>query len=270
MPVLHHHPVTAESNPSPHQWMLVLHGIFGAGRNWASVARRFVGERPEWGAVLVDLRQHGRSMGFAPPHDLESTAQDLRDLVAQEGFEAHAILGHSFGGKVALVYSRDPATPLRRVWVADSTPDAREPHGSAYGMLRVLRESPGPFAERLDGVQAVLDHGYAPSVARWMSTNLIHSPQGYVWRLDPDDMESLLLSFFDTDAWDAVEAPEPGTHVHVIRALDSSILTDAACKRVEAAEARTHHAHLHQVRGGHWLNADNPDALQALLLEHMD
>ena len=250
--------------------MLVLHGIYGAGRNWASVARRFVEARPDWGALLVDLRQHGGSMGFPPPHDLDATADDLRHLVRGEGIAARAVLGHSFGGKVALVYSREPAFPLDRVWLADSTPDARAPEGSAWRILRVLRLHPGPFPDRAGGIAAVVSEGYADAVAQWMSTNLVYGPEGYRWRLDADDMESLLRSFFDTDAWDAVQRPAAATHMHLIRATESSVLTPEACERIEAAGARTGQAHLHTVEGGHWLNTDNPDALHELLVSHAD
>ncbi|MEQ8660622.1 MAG: alpha/beta hydrolase, partial [Gammaproteobacteria bacterium] len=38
--------------------VLVLHGLFGAGRNWLSVARRLGGE---FAFHLVDLRNLGRS-----------------------------------------------------------------------------------------------------------------------------------------------------------------------------------------------------------------
>src|SRR5690606_18639255 len=57
-PILSHDRVVADG-AEPRAWMFVLHGIYGAGRNWASVVRRVVRERPEWGALLVDLRQHG-------------------------------------------------------------------------------------------------------------------------------------------------------------------------------------------------------------------
>ena len=34
-------------------------------------------------------------------------------------------MGHSFGGKVALLYARDVAASLRDVWVLDSPPGVR-------------------------------------------------------------------------------------------------------------------------------------------------
>lgn len=268
-PLLHYDRVTADET-DPARWMLVLHGIYGAGRNWGSVARRFVRERPEWGAVPVDLRGHGQSPALEPPHTLDACAEDLNALVRAEGLEARAILGHSFGGKVALVYARSAPVPLERVWVIDSTPDARDPEGSAWTMLQVLKDHPGPFPSREAAAVAVERAGFAPPVAAWMSTNVDRgADEAYRWRLDADLMEALLVDFFATDAWDVVESPPEGCHIHMVKARESSVLDEDACQRVEAAGEATGRVHLHRVDGGHWLNADNPDALQALLLEHM-
>ena len=58
MPTLAHTRVTA-AGATPERWLLVLHGIYGSGRNWGSIARRLVDARPEWGVLLVDLRLLG-------------------------------------------------------------------------------------------------------------------------------------------------------------------------------------------------------------------
>jgi len=251
---------------SPHRWAFLLHGIYGAGRNWNAVFRRVVERRPDWGVVAVDLRGHGQSPPGAPPHTLSACVGDLEALAASLPDRPEVIVGHSFGGKVALLYGDDPAHGVLQTWVVDSTPEARPPSGSAWGMLRVLRDSPGPFATRDAGVQAVLDHGYAPPVAQWMSTNLVSDDGAFRWRLDPDQMEELLLDFFRTDAWDAVEHPH-GPDLHFLRATESSVLDEEGCHRLEAAGLSTGRVHVHHVDGGHWLNADNPEAVVELLVE---
>jgi pimeloyl-ACP methyl ester carboxylesterase len=273
MPLLHHDLVTARPDDTdssgPDRWMILLHGIYGAGRNWRSLARRFVDARERWGATPVDLRGHGRSPALEPPHTVHACARDLADLVAKEALNARAVLGHSFGGKVALLYAQDPPVPLERVWVIDSTPDAREPGGSAWRMLQALRAAPGPFATREAAAASIEAGGFAPPVAQWMSTNVDAGSDGaYRWRLDLDVMEALLVDFFRTDAWSVVEAPPAGCAIHVVRASDSEVLDERACARIEAAAAATGRVHLHHVEGGHWLNADNPDALERLLVEH--
>jgi pimeloyl-ACP methyl ester carboxylesterase len=246
--------------------MLFLPGIYGAGRNWASVARRVVKDRPEWGAALVDLRQHGASQGFPPPHTLAAAAADLEELVVERKLAAGAVIGHSFGGKVALIYAQMRPEDLEQVWVVDSTPDAGNPRGSAWEMLRVLRTVPESFAERGEGVAALEAAGLERPLAQWMATNLEADDGRWVWRLDPDEMEELLRDFFRTDAWSVVEDPPDGVDIHFVKAEASSVLSEAACERIEAAGEGSGRVFLHRVSGGHWLNADNPDALVQLLV----
>lgn len=273
-PLLNHDLVQAP-DATPSRWMLVLHGIYGAGRNWGSVARRFVEARPDWGAILVDLREHGGSTGFPAPHTVDACADDLLALVSSLDRNVAAILGHSFGGKVSLRYAEraaaDPHAPhLEQVWIIDSTPDARAPSGSAWRMLQLLRDEPGPFADRAEAVAAVESAGFTRGVAQWMSSNLERTDDDRLaWRLDIDVMEALVLDFFDLDAWSAVEHPPAGTVIHFVKGSESSVLDEEATARIEAVGLATAATHLHVVEGGHWLNADNPEALHALLTEWM-
>jgi esterase len=264
-PSLHHDRVASEGT-SPRRWVMMLHGIYGSGRNWRSVARGLVDVRPEWGVLLVDLREHGKSLGFQPPHTLDRAAEDLRGLIDSEGLAVESILGHSFGGKVAMVYADHPVGRLTSLWVVDSSPDAREPSGSAWRMLGVLEDHPGPFPDRESAIEAVQAGGFSLPVAQWMTTNLDRSPEGdYRWRLRVEDVRSLLLDFFRTDTWPVVESPPDGLEVHVVKARESSLLDDRACRRIEAAGSHTGTAHLHVLDGGHWLNVDNPEGLIELL-----
>lgn len=297
-PLLHHDPVVAGTgSESPdsaasRRWIALLHGIYGAGRNWNAVARRLVGERPAWGATMVDLRGHGDSTGFPPPHTLRAAACDLLRTARAAGRTPDAVLGHSFGGKVAMEYLRVTAeadaaghpeadggggggaavgsgSAPSALWIVDSTPEAREPSGSAWEMLDVLRAHPGPFGSRGEGVEALESEGLATPVARWMATNLVEGEEGWRWRIDLDVMEALLRDFFDLDLWEVVEDPPAGAHVHMVKATESSVLSGDALERVEAAAASSDRVHLHRVEGGHWLNADNPDALVELLAREL-
>lgn len=266
--VLHHERVTA--GDEPRQWLYVLHGIYGAGRNWGSVVRRLLRQRPDWGALLVDLRQHGASQGFAPPHTVSAAAADLGALARHTGLTPAAVLGHSFGGKVALLYGREAGPELRQVWAVDSTPAPREPSGTPWTMLQLLRGMPDRFATREDLIGGLAAHGVDRGVAQWMATNLEADDDGsgYRWRLDLDAIEQLLRSFFDEDAWDVVESPPHQLEVRLVKADDSGVLAGDVLARAERA-AQHDRVFLHRVDGGHWVNAENPAAVEALLAEHL-
>ena len=102
-----------------------------------------------------------------------------------------------------------------------------------------------------------------------MATNLEEGLGGWRWRIDPADMEAMLLDFFHVDLWFVVEDPPEKLQVRLVKAEESSVLGPAACRRVEEAERRTGRVHLHRIAGGHWVNADNPDALLSLLREKL-
>ena len=262
-----HHETVVAPGTAPTRRLLVLHGIYGAGRNWGSVARRLVRARPEWSVVLVDLRSHGRSPRLSP-HTIEACARDLVRLEDHVGRRADAVLGHSFGGKVALVYAR--LRPLRQLWVVDSSPGAGRAGGSAWRMLGVLRRHPGPFGSRAEAVAAVESEGFATLVAKWMATNAVPTDNGLEWRLDADEMEAYLRDYFRTDVWDVALNPTAGAAVHFVRALGSRVLDEVAVARIREAASDDRHVCLHEVEGGHWVNTENPDALHELLVAGLD
>jgi pimeloyl-ACP methyl ester carboxylesterase len=218
--------------------------------------------------VLVDLRGHGGSQGFAPPHSLGAAAADLSALANALNLPPTAVLGHSFGGKVALAWADDAPESLNQLWIVDSTPAAGEPHGSAWEMLGVLRELPARHADRTEAVQVLEERGIATPVAQWITTSLERTDDGFRWKFDLDTVEALLRDFFATDLWNIVEQPPEGMEVHLIKAQESSVLSGGTLARAQKAQS-SGRTFVHTIEGGHWVNADNPDALQDLLMRHL-
>lgn len=265
-PLLAHELVEPEEGAAEGSlWTYFLHGIFGSGRNWRSMARRWVDGGPSRAGVLVDLRLHGDSTDFGPPHTLEACARDVQRLAGSLDRPGRGLLGHSFGGKVALQVASAAPEGLEVVWVVDSTPEAREPEGNAVRMLETLREEPGPFEDRDAAGSAIRRHGFPAMVARWMTTNLVEAGAGWRWRFDLDGMAALLEDFFRTDLWRVVEDPPAGVELHFLKATDSEVLPEEACDRIERAGRRTGRVHLHRVEGGHWLHVAAPDRVLEIL-----
>lgn len=267
MLLLNHDEIRSEQPDA--RMLYVLHGIYGAGRNWSSVVRRFVRSRPDWSARLIDLRQHGGSQGFAGPHTLTTAAQDLDALAAHIGEKPRVVLGHSFGGKVALMYARHHGDELSQVWVIDSTPEARAPDGSAWQMLHVIRSAPQEFKTRDELVDYLGGAGIDRGTAQWMATNLENREGVFTWRFEFDAMEELLRDFFNQDMWDVLESPPADTEIHLVKAEQSSVLTPAAVERIEALNRDHGRVFLHRVAGGHWVNAENPEALLTLMTKYL-
>jgi hypothetical protein len=150
----------------------------------------------------------------------------------------------------------------------DSTPSARDTVGDAERMLGAVRSLPTRFSSRAAAIDDVKQAGFPERVANWMSANLARSEDGYGWKLDFDALELLLHDFVGLDMWPIVEDPPPGTELHFVKATRSNIMTEREAERIRTI-GRTRPVHLHEVEGGHWLNADNPDSVLALLERYL-
>lgn len=264
------HQVLTADGASPSRSMLFLHGLLGRGVNWRSVARRFVQARPEWAAVLVDLRLHGDSRDVAGPHTVEAAAEDLESLGNALEVRPHGVVGHSFGGKVALAWAARRAGTLEEVWLVDSSPSARPEGTGSEDVLRVLdtlASLPFPFESREDFVAALEDRGFSKGVAQWLATNLDRGPEGaYHLGLDLDAIHEVFRDYLHLDLWDQVEFP-PGHHaVHVVVGGRSNVFSPEDRERLASAAQSHERVHQHVIEGaGHWIHVEVPDALLNLL-----
>ena len=98
--------------------LAILHGLFGSGRNWASIAQRLAARRL---VIAFDLRNHGAS-AWAGGMEYGEMAEDVLAMLAERGWRRAALLGHSMGGKTAMLAAlRDPDM-VERLVVVDIAP----------------------------------------------------------------------------------------------------------------------------------------------------
>lgn len=260
------HEVLQAKDASPTRAMLFLHGILGRGNNWRSHARRFVEARPDWSAVLVDLRLHGDSLDVSPPHTLASCARDLRELPT--ALPIRGAVGHSFGGKVALALAGELEgdDALDELWVIDSTPSARPDRRGSEDVLKVLamlREVPRDHAERSDFVAVIRERGFSEMLARWLATSLVRSGEGWRYPIDLDAIDTMLDDYFARDLWDVV--PRAARDTFFVIGGRSGVLDEDDRQHVHDVAARHEGVHLEVFEeSGHWLHVEEPDRLSEL------
>lgn len=247
--------------------LIMLHGIYGRGRNWQTIARAVAAARPDYACWLVDLPHHGESGPGDHGDSVRGFAADVEDWARDHRVPITAVLGHSFGGKVALAVAERRRADALQVWVIDSTPEAKPAGGSAWDMLRVIGGLPAVFASREDAAGGLVAAGYARGVAVWMASNLVRTERGFVWRLDFSAMDRLLHDFFATDLWAVVEQRAAGHDIHFVKASTSSAMSDAAAARVETLA--DDHVHLHRRSGSHWIHSESPQVVIDLLLAYL-
>jgi len=229
----------------------VLHGILGSRGNWRGFSRRLVREHPGWRLVLVDLRNHGDSHGAPGPHTVATCAADLV-TVAQRTGPPEVVVGHSFGGKVALAYARDHGAELQQVWALDSPPGPRAVDGGdVAAVVDAIRRLPMPVSHRAAVVTHFRALGFSEMVAGWMTTNLrrLEGEASFNWRFDLQGVEEMLTDYAHLDLRGVV-AGSPAD-IHLLRAgrndrwspEDARLVTDVLPD------------------AGHWVHVDDPDGL---------
>ena len=242
----------AKTDAQPAKWLLFTHGIYGAGMNWRGIARKIHERRPDWGIVLVDLRQHGKSGPGAPPHTIAACAEDLREVIDAADIPIVALAGHSFGGKVVM------ATKLlvepEQTWILDASPSPRagaidDTNYSVTNVLVLMERLPKTWPKRDDFVQAIVDAGHAPSLANWLAMNLVSTDAGYVNRLDLAAIREMLTDYWAQDLWRAIDSRVE----YVIAARSASVSPS------DRAHLATTGAHVHTIDAAHWLHIEAPD-----------
>ncbi len=104
--------------------MIILHGFLGMGDNWKSLANKFSAHHE---VHIVDQRNHGRSF-----HDddfsYELLAEDLLYYLDYHQLQRVDILGHSMGGKTAMLFAVEHPERVHKLIVADIAPKFYPPH----------------------------------------------------------------------------------------------------------------------------------------------
>jgi len=107
--------------PSEQPPLLIVHGLYGSARNWGAIAKRMSDERQ---VLTVDMRNHAESDWYNS-HSYPEMANDLAEVIATQG-EHVDVVGHSMGGKAAMVLALTHPNSVRRLIVADIAPVAYE------------------------------------------------------------------------------------------------------------------------------------------------
>ena len=106
------------------QPFLILHGYFGMGDNWKSLANQF---GVDFEMHLIDQRNHGRSF-HTDDFDYELLAEDVYNYIEYHNLEQVILLGHSMGGKTAMLFSVEYPELVDKLIIADISPRYYQPH----------------------------------------------------------------------------------------------------------------------------------------------
>ncbi len=101
------------------QVLLILHGLFGMGDNWATLAKQW--EELNFKVHVLDMPNHGRSP-WTESLAYEDMVDDLDAYVEEKNLIKFHLLGHSLGGKTAMTYATMRPEHILSLIVVDIAP----------------------------------------------------------------------------------------------------------------------------------------------------
>lgn len=260
--------------------VILLHGLFGMGRNLGGIARAL---SDQYAVFSFDLPNHGRS-----PHSDGMTITSMADAVLlmldDLGLDTVHVLGHSLGGKVAMSLALRYPSRVNKMIVADIAPVTYPAKHDA--ILEALGAIDVQQATSRAEVQALLQATIKDkATSQFLMQNLEKGEQGFRWRMN---LSAIINSYADLRQGLSLGASSLGAS-----SLDASSLeSDAIVHRVfekpvlfisgenssymkpefeTVSRALFPNCEFTEIAGtGHWLHAEKPEAFNALVLDFFD
>lgn len=238
-----------------------LHGLLGRGRNWSQIAQGLA----EGGqaSVLFDLPNHGTSPwtdDFSYQQMAETVATEIEERLGASG--GLILAGHSMGGKVAMLAALARPDLLSALAVIDISPADSAPVGRFADFIAAMKSIELPRLRSRKDAEAELSATVAdPMVRQFLLTNL-HKKGGWHWQAN---LELLSASLSQVAGWPEIgESTFSGPVSWIV--AERSDYHDPA----DLALMKGYFPALTKVvvpDAGHWVHADNPEAVIRALAE---
>ncbi|MCF7568333.1 alpha/beta fold hydrolase [Sabulilitoribacter arenilitoris] len=101
------------------QPFVILHGFLGMSDNWKTHGKNLSEQGFE--VHLIDQRNHGRSF-WSNTFNYEALAEDLKHYCDKHHLKDIVLLGHSMGGKTAMLFATQYPDLVSKLLVADISP----------------------------------------------------------------------------------------------------------------------------------------------------
>ena len=115
----------AEGESSEAKPFLILHGFLGMSDNWKTLSTQFA--QLGFQMHLLDMRNHGKSF-HSDDFNYDVMVEDVKAYVAFHKLQNITLLGHSMGGKIAMLFATTYPEVIEKLIIADIGPKYYAPH----------------------------------------------------------------------------------------------------------------------------------------------
>jgi esterase len=235
--------------------LVILHGLYGNQANWATHARHLA---QHYAVVALDARNHGQSP-HADTMSLDAMANDVADTLDALGLDDAHLLGHSMGGKTAMLLALRKPERVRSLVVVDIAPVAYE-RGLDPVLNALCSVDLAQVKSRGDADAQLAERITSKPVRDFLLTNLQRSADGsFEWRIN---LPVIRRCFEEITGWPVENLSYAGPTLFIRGEESSYVLPEYHATMREQFPNGT----LKSLAGaGHWVHSEKPEAVQRLV-----
>ena len=239
--------------------LIFLHGLFGAGDNWRSVARSL---SEEFRVHLLDLPNHGKSDWMDQP-SLSQLASAVAQWAQENNLRRYRLLGHSMGGKVAMQMAlNESSNDIEQLIIVDIAPKHYPPHHQdVFAAIKAVANA--KVADRKSAESLMVPFIQDASIRQFLLKSLFKQGEQLIWRFNATVLEEK----YDAVACEPSMTSPFSKPTLFIKGMNSQYITaadqDNIMRLFPAARAKL-------IEGaGHWPHAEKPTAFTKLLTDFL-
>ena len=239
--------------------LVILHGLFGSSKNWHSLAKQFA---EKFSVYSVDLRNHGSSFHDAQMN-YQVMAEDVEALISHLGLQRYSIIGHSMGGKTAMLYALRCRHKISKLVVADIAP-VNYQHSHTDLIDPILAIDLNRVSSRAQVDKMLATDISDPMLRGFLLQNLGREGDSWYWKVNWRAIQQQMdaLVDFPLNAGDNTDIP-----ALFIRGENSDYVDDHG---ITAIHQTFGNARIETMsNAGHWLHAEQPRKFTELVLHFL-
>jgi esterase len=247
--------------------IVFLHGLFGQGRNWTTIGKALSGQAR---VLLPDLPNHGRSEWtdhISYPEMASAVIQTVGEIWPDQPV---TLVGHSMGGKVAMMMALQQPERVERLCVVDIAPVTYQGLRNFGDYVRGMRHLDlSHLTERAEADRQLQPDVPDPVVRSFLLQNLRRGPATHRpgqadarwhWQMN---LELLGAHLQDLGGWpETPHPPYPGPVLWLAGATSDYVRPEF----VPIMRSLFPRAQLMKIKdAGHWVHADKPEVFEAAI-----